>query len=148
MNPVLDEKATTFLVEHTIGVLSTVGFDNNPHGAVVYYLSYGEPVNIYFVTKSATSKAQNIAGHPQVAFTIFDASNAQTLQISGKAALETDDRVISYVFDNIVKPHPYAGAMLMPPVTALTDGSYVIIRIEPTQCRYSDYKQEIQANNG
>jgi general stress protein 26 len=86
--------------------------------------------------------------HQQVAFTIFDAPTAQTLQITGTASTETDRATIEYVFDTIVKKRPYNGAMLLPPVTALKDsGEYVVIRISPTEANYSDYKREIESSN-
>lgn len=142
-----DEASYRFLVEHTIGTLSTVNDEGNPHGAVVYYLAEGEK-NIYFVSRSETAKVKNILAHPRVFLSIFDASNAQTLQIVGKARVEQDRSTSEYVFDNIVKPRPYNGAMLLPPVTALKDsGEYVVVHIEPLEVKYSDYKKEIQASH-
>lgn len=144
---IFDPQATTFLLEHTIGTLSTVDTEGNAHGSVVYYLAEGE-MNIYFVSKTETAKVRNISLHQQVALTIFDAPSAQTLQIRGTAHPESDKATIQYIFDNIVKLRPYNGAMLMPPVTALKDsGEYVIVRITPTEAKFSDYKQEIQSNH-
>lgn len=141
---VFTQEASAFLQEHTVGTLSTVDGQGNAHGAVVYYVAE-EGMNIYFVSKTGTSKVQNIASHPQVSFTVFDAPNAQTLQINGTARTETDQSTIEYVFDTVVKKRPYNGAMLLPPVTALQNsGEFTVIRITPTEAKYSDYRQELE----
>lgn len=141
---VFTQEASNFLLEHTIGTLSTVDSEGNVHGAVIYYVAEGE-MNIYFVSKTETGKVKNILSHPQVSFTIFDAPNAQTLQINGIAHTETDQPTIEYIFDTVVKKRPYNGAMLLPPVTALQNsGEYTIIRISPTEAKYSNYKQELE----
>lgn len=144
MQPLFDSNSAAFLAEHTIATISTVSGDGTVYGAVIYYVISGEH-DIYFISKTGTAKVANIAQHPQVAFTIFDAPKAQTLQIKGRAQEETDERVQQFVFDNIVKPRPYDGEMLMPPVTALKDGNYVVIHIKPEEVHFSDYKQEILA---
>jgi general stress protein 26 len=142
MQPHFDSVSAAFLAEHTIATLSTVSSDGVVHGAVIYYVILGEQ-NIYFVSKTGTSKITNITEHPQVAFTVFDAAKAQTLQISAKARVETDENTRHFVFDNIVKPHLYSGEMLMPPVTALKEGDYVVIHVQPEGIHFSDYKKEI-----
>lgn len=147
MSSVFTQEASTFLLEHTIGTLSTVDSEGNAHGAVIYYVAEGE-MNIYFVSKTGTGKVQNILIHPQVSFTIFDAPNAQTLQISGTARPETDQATIDYIFDTVVKKRPYNGAMLLPPVTALQNsGDYTVIRISPTEAKYSNYRQELETQS-
>lgn len=142
MQPNFDSVSAAFLAEHTTGVISTVSGDGNVHGAVVYYVILGEQ-NIYFISKSSTSKIANITQHPQVSFTIYDAPRAQTLQISAYASIEKDEQTRAFVFETIVKPHPYNGEMLMPPVTAIEQGDYVVVHLQPKGVHYSDYKQEI-----
>lgn len=141
------DQASKFLAEHTIGTLSTVDINGNVHGAVIYYLAQGE-MNIYFVSRTGTTKIRDIELHQEVALTIFEASSAQTLQISGKARHENDQDTIDYVFNNIVKQRPYSGVMLMPPVTALKDsGDYIVICIEPTEVKFSDYRQILESQS-
>ena len=138
----MEAKSSVFLAEHSVATVSTVGPDGKVHGAAVYYIALGEH-DIYFVSKTRTTKILNIEQHPQVAFTVVDAPKAQTLQISGHASEEADENTRQLVFTSIVKPHPYSGEMLMPPVTALVGGEYIVIHIKPEEVRFSDYRQEI-----
>jgi general stress protein 26 len=144
MSNLFNDTAKAFLAEHTIATLSTADQSGKAHGAVVYYLTDNDQ-EIYFVSKNSTTKVNNIQQNPQVAFTIFDAPSIQTLQISGRAAQETDQQRIDYFFENLVKPHPYSGSMLMPPVTAIKEGEYVVMRISPTEVHFSDYKAMLQS---
>ena len=140
------EQASKFLSEHTIGVLSTSDIDGNVHGAAIYYIAESE-TSIYFVSKSLTTKVKDITLHRNVALTILYAPLAQTLQITGVAHQETNQDTIDYVFENIIKLRLYGGEMLKPPVTALKDsGEYVVIRITPTDVKFSDYKQQLSTH--
>lgn len=141
---IFEQEAANFLSEHTIATLSTVSNDGTVSGAVIYYTSQGEGEYIYFVSKTATTKVKNILQHPQVALTIFDAAKAQTLQIHGDASEETDESTQDWVFADLVKPRPYSGAMLLPPVTALKDGSFTVIVIRTISAHFSDYKKELE----
>ncbi len=143
---IFTDEASKFLFEHTVGVLSTVDINGNVHGAVIYYIAESE-TSIYFVSKSLTTKVTDIELHRNVALTIYYAPMAQTLQINGVAHQETNKETIDYIFDNIVKLRLYGGEMLEPPVTALKDsGEYVVVRITPTQAKFSDFKQQLSSH--
>lgn len=143
---IFSEPALKFLAEHTMGVLSTCDINGNVHGAAIYYIAESE-TSIYFVSKSLTTKVKNIALNRNVALTITYAPLAQTLQITGVAHQETDQNTVDYVFENIVKLRLYGGEMLKPPVTALQDsGDYVVMRITPTEAKFSDYKQQLSSH--
>jgi pyridoxine/pyridoxamine 5'-phosphate oxidase len=70
------QKARTFLITHDIATLATLGSNGMLQAVVVYYAT-DKQNNLYIVTKTKTTKAQNIAQYPQVAFTAYDTSSMQ-----------------------------------------------------------------------
>jgi general stress protein 26 len=136
-----DNKALNFLKEHDLGVLSTVDRTGNVHGAVIYYIV--DPSNfIYILTKSGTGKGRNVYAHSQVALTVHEVGTMQTLQVQGMASVETNQEIKRDVFNQVVKPRPYRGKNQLPPVTKLKEGSFMVIRINPTVLSFHDYAKE------
>jgi general stress protein 26 len=133
--------ANIFLANHDVAVLSTVTKSGQVQGAAVYYVP-GDDGNIYVLTKSDTSKAHNMLAHPQVAITIYDATELKTIQMQGKAHIEADLKMKRLVFDKMVRPRNYQGEEIMPPVTDLSFGGYITFRIEPDRISYTNYKDD------
>ncbi len=134
----LNEEMITFLKEHEIATFSTVDRDDTVHGAVVYYV-VGEENNIYIMTKSETQKAHDIFGNKQVALTIFDSYELQTMQLEGEAEVEANQKIKNIVFSEIVRPRLSKKGQQLPPVTQLKEGSFMIIRITPKNVKFRDY---------
>lgn len=134
----VSDEALRFLKEHDTGVLSSLDAHGKIHGAVVYYVVDDEG-HLYFTTKSETQKAFAIRGNGQVAFTVYDAPNLQTIQLEGKAAVETEQSVKEWVFSSIVRPRFTTKGTKLPPVTTIKEGAFVIIRITPERATYRDF---------
>lgn len=134
-----DEQA--FLLNHDIMVLSTIDAEGQPAGNVVYYL-VGENNYLYMITKSETGKLSNMRKNPNVAVTIFDTDNMQVLQMHATATIEKDNNSREAVFQQIVKPRLYGKDVSWPPVTKIKDGSYVVVRITPSQVKLVNYKKK------
>ncbi len=132
--------AIKFLKEHEVGVLSTVERTGAVHGATIYYF-LDDQDRICMVTKAGTQKARDIFANQQVALTVFDASKAQTVQLSGLAAVVTDVETQQKIMNTLVRLRSYEGEMRLPPVTTIHEEAFVAIRITPTSARFSDYKQ-------
>ncbi|MEK9196089.1 MAG: pyridoxamine 5'-phosphate oxidase family protein, partial [Patescibacteria group bacterium] len=126
-----------FLAEHEVAVLSTV--DNKGHvaGAVVYYLLVDQ--NIYFITRSDTTKAHNIFSHAQVGLTVIEPFSLKTVQVSGVGEVEKDASIRKNIFDQMVKPRKYKEGENYPPITKIDHGAYTVIKIIPTDVKYSDF---------
>lgn len=139
--PFLTDQTIEFLNSKDIGVLSTSDQKGTVHGAVVYYV-VDENHKIYILTKGDTTKTRNIIAHSQVALTIFNASEAKTLQIQGAAIIETDERIKQHIFGTVMKPHKYKGGYKLPPVAWLNAGMFVIITINPKSANYSDFSNK------
>jgi PPOX class probable F420-dependent enzyme len=135
----LDDKVDAFLRKHELGTLSTIDANGKVHGAAVYYL-IGNNNLIYVLTKSQTQKAHNTLANPRVALTVYDTDDMQTAQIQGKAEIEPDQSTKDYVFVNLAKPRRYGDKNRYPPVTTIHEGAFMVIRITPTDVKFTDFK--------
>jgi uncharacterized protein YhbP (UPF0306 family) len=135
----LTSASENFLKNHEVGTLSTVDRAGNIHGAVVYY--YG-PVDgyLYISTKSETQKAHNIMANKQVALTVFDEETMQTVQLQGLASLETTAKTKRQIVAELIQPKMLRREEKQPPVTKIDGGSYMFIKITPTNIKFYDYK--------
>lgn len=88
------EKVYKFLQEHAVAVLSTVSLDNIPSAAPIYFVP-DEELNLYFMTKSDTVKAQNIENSDNdsaVAITVVDPEFPLTVQARGTISENNDPK--------------------------------------------------------
>lgn len=135
------DQARIFLISHQTGVLSSVTPNDIVQGAVVYYAT-DKNNYIYIVTKTKTSKAQNIIYHPLVAFTVFDTSSMQTLQIEGIARVESDPNITKKVYESVLRPRFSESHTELPPVLHMPSGDYEVIVITTTKYRFTNYKTQ------
>lgn len=135
----MDAQTVNFLQNHELAVLSTIDRTGQLHGAAVYY-SYMDTGSIYLLTKSQTSKAHNIMATHQIALTIYDEAALQTVQIQGVADIETDTSIRQTVFERINMVRHYSDGLHHPPVTKLSEGSFMVFRITPTKATFNDFK--------
>lgn len=132
--------AIKFLKEHSLATFSSVDKNGNVYGAVVYYM-VDENFFIYILTKSSTTKGRNVFANSQVALTIHETGTQETLQLQGTAEVETDTQTKQTVFDYVVKQRVYRDKKLLPPITKIDAGSYMVIKISPTNLKYNDYSK-------
>ena len=135
------QKAHNFLMAHDVATLATLAPNGMLHAAVVYYVT-DKNSTVYIVTKNKTSKAQNIATHPQVALVVYDASSMQTIQIEGIASVESDPKICKRIYDSILRPRFQGSHAEMPPIMYLPAGGYEVIVIKPVKYKLSDYKTQ------
>lgn len=139
-DPNLMSEATAFLRENELAILSSVDRTGIVHGAVVYYYAPDDG-NVYVLTKTTTQKARNVYAHPQVALTIYDADKLQTLQIQGKAEVETDLAMRKTVFKNIAKLRKYGDDERLPPVVQLEGQDFIVIRVSIASSKFTNFKE-------
>ena len=65
----LRARVATFLAEHTTLTLSTVGPEDAPAAAAVFYAT-DDDLNLYFLSEERTQHGQNLLADPRVAGTI------------------------------------------------------------------------------
>lgn len=131
-------EAREFIEGHEIAVLSTLSHSGQVEGATVYYRFSQD--YFYILSKSESSKVHNMLAHPRVALTIFDAEVIKTVQLQGEAHIEPDLHTKRVMFDSLVRPRSYDGDQLMPPVTQLPAGGFILFKIKPTNIQYTNYK--------
>lgn len=104
----LSPEAEEFLNNHEVAVISTLSRTGSVQGSVIYYYAPGDG-RIYFITKGETEKAHNILHSGQVALTVFDEQNLQTLQLQGQALIENDPDMKQTVFGQLMHERDYGG---------------------------------------
>lgn len=119
-------------------VLGTVTESGVPYGAVVY-IHQESPTLLYFVTKTDTQKFKNIQHNPHVSLTGVQPSDNTTLQVSGKASVESDPTTIEHVMGEMTKVY-VRGADVVPPIARLRAGAYQVIRVHVSHIRLADFK--------
>lgn len=136
-------EAIEFLLQHDLGVLSTMSRTGSIHGSAVYYHMDTEN-RLYIVTKAGTQKARDMFAQQQIAFTVFDANTAQTAQIQADSEVISDPAERQYLLERFLQPKEYGGKKLPMPITTIHEDGYVVIRLNPTDVKYSDYKAKLE----
>ena len=130
-------KIAAYVDRNPAAVLGTIGQDG-PHGTVIYVIAASHGT-LCFVTKNQTKKYQNILENPLVCLTFFNDKESTTLQVAGKAyAADNSQGLQEIVMDKVTKSHAIMSEWL-PPVTKIQNGEYVVVGIEVTYARLSDY---------
>jgi general stress protein 26 len=138
--PQREHKKTTdnTVLDTDTAVLSTVGDNNTPHASVIHYVT-DKNDNFYFITKSETNKARNIARNNNVAITIHYTGSLKSLLIKGQAELINDKHIFEEVYGHITAPKEYTEGKRMPPITKMQNGSYLVFRVSPTTHSMQDF---------
>jgi general stress protein 26 len=128
----------SFLKKHPMGILSTVGVEDAPWGAAVYYLS-DEDFNIYFVARAESLKYLNIQKNPYAALTIADSESQITVQLSGPVTTMPVQKYMDVFFDKFAKIRPEGDYQWAPPIDKVHEGNYMPLQLAPTKMQYADY---------
>jgi general stress protein 26 len=131
-------KIMDYIERHSAAVLSTTNDDGTPHGAVVYVCTASHRT-VCFVTKHRTQKYNNIDQRPIVGLTFFNEKEGSTLQATGSATITDDHQMIDYVMDKIAKSHVIQAGW-QAPVTKLKGGDYLVVGVELTTARLTEYQ--------
>lgn len=132
-------KIRTYIDNNPIAILGTTSPNHSPYGAVVYACADPNSPIVYFITKQATAKYQNLRERNQVSLTIVNPYENSTLQASGIAFDITDALTIDMVMERITREHASAKEWL-PPIAKLRAGAYAIVGIELTQARLAQFQ--------
>src|SRR3989344_1355089 len=140
MNKELLDKIIFFLgtQRSRLGVISTVGEENKPESAFVYY-AFDDNLNIYFVTRDASRKYKNIVENKNVAFAIATENPPQTLQIEGVASVESDTEEQKKLFQELVGLASLKN--FAPQISQQTGaGGLQFIKISPRWIRFGNFE--------
>lgn len=130
---------SSYINQHPLTVLSTLNADGTPHGTTIYTGSDGQ-LNVYFMTKSGTTKVRNIRENSAVALTMSSEDHQTTLQINGHAAEITmpDEGTIAFQVLGSIR-HQSEDFRL--PITKIEAGSYVIFKVEIVHATLTQYEE-------
>ncbi|MBI5357532.1 pyridoxamine 5'-phosphate oxidase family protein [Candidatus Saccharibacteria bacterium] len=131
-------KITNFLNKNQIAVLATIGADNRPQTAVIYFYVDAD-LNIYFITKEKTTKYQNIIDNPEVALSVYEQETQTTVQASGKAEEVHDPGRVNEVFRHVLSVTKSTSESSIPPVSKIDAGGYKCFCIRPRSIRLAEY---------
>ena len=134
----IDASAMEFLKTHETGVLSSIERTGAVSGAAVYYTIMDD--HPYFMTKLGTRKADSMMGNQHVAFTVFDETKLQTIQIQGIVELIDDEVKKRFVMTALTHPRTYEDGSHKIPVMRMSNGDFVIFRIVPTRFQFTDFR--------
>jgi general stress protein 26 len=124
------EELYDFMASYGIGIVSTVGSDGLPSGAIVGFGQTKE-LQILFGTSNTSQKYKNISANPHVAFTL-GGNTPETIQLKGVARELSSDE-LDIVRQNYWAKNPHAEAHHQDP-----NERYFIIT--PTWLRYTNLR--------
>lgn len=131
-------KAFKFLNEHSLASIATVADNGQPHVANVYYV-IDEKLNVYCVTRTETSKFQNIKNNPRVALVVTDEETVETVQFLGVAEVVKDETQASDILQKLWKTTLNSQSWPAP-IVKLSSGDLTLIRIKPTELKLGNFK--------
>lgn len=134
-------KIKAYIDHNPLMTLGTIDAKGSPHGAVVYACADNKHPIVYFITKQATRKYQNLQAHNHVSLTIVNPSENSTLQANGDAFDVKDPLTMDMVISKITRIHASADDWL-PPIAKLRAGPYTIVSIELTNARLAHFKDK------
>ena len=132
-----------FLNDNPVAVLSSIDEAGRPHGAVIYYMINSQ-FEILFLTRSGTTKYQNLKHRPAAMLTVCNVPEQTTVQISGEASEITDPAVIKLIAQGVAEASSRAGHQGRLPVQKLKGGEFAAFRIAPLQLRLANYAHPAQ----
>jgi uncharacterized protein YhbP (UPF0306 family) len=132
-----DKTIIDFLKGHSKAVIATVDSQDQPSTSAIFYI-VDKSNSIFFVTKSQTTKSENLKLNSKAALTILDDSMPITLSLIGVAVEIIDQKDRDDVMQEVFKLsyselHDYA------PIIKLHKGSFSVMKFIPTQGKLTDY---------
>ena len=126
--------------------LATISESGDAHSAAVYvYLT--PDLTCYFVTKTATDKFKNIKKNAKATLSTYDENFLMFGELVGEAQqLESEEEVNTIILELQKVFESRKSSYWAPPVTQITGGEYVIIKVSPRQINYTNFEQSSSDN--
>jgi len=137
MFSLFDSPINDFISTHSVAVIATVDEHGQPHSSTVFYVLANKN-EVHFITKSNTTKSEDLKNNGNSAMTVTDMQNPQAVNLTGRAEEITDigdrDKVLQKVFELAYKQlHDYA------PIIKLHKGSFQAYRFIPKDAKFTDF---------
>lgn len=130
--------AHAFLKKFPVGVLATVDPNDEPHAAVIYF-AVDSSMNIFFLTKTGTKKADNLHHKPHVMLVSYEAATQTTVQITGEVTPIENEAEKNAIFGKIMDASYHLSGTNVAPISKLKEGEYIAFQLTPKQIRMAQY---------
>lgn len=134
-----------FLKTIPLAVFGTVATIHSPHLATMFYV-VDENLNFYFITRSQTTKVDNIKRGSHVSILVSDRYSYKTVEAYGTAIELTGVDKIKTIFKMFTDVYATQGVIEKgklfnwpPPIQKLDRGEIAIYEIQPSWIRYADF---------
>lgn len=133
----------SLLTPLSTAVLSTVSSEGKPHAAVIYFIA-DEDLNVYFLTKSDTTKSHNVEENKHAALTVIFPNSPQTIQATGSVAEIEEATMYTKIMGKISEENAKGNSFYWPPPLSRLDssGDLVLYKFIPDWLRYADFAEE------
>lgn len=152
-NSISKEVAYNFLSKIPLAVFGTVSNQNEPHLTTLFYVIDSD-LNFYFITRSNTTKVNNIKRGSNVSIVVSDRRSFTTIeahgiaiQLSGVDKIKIIFKMFTDVYRNqdiIEKGKLFNWA---PPISNVEKGDIVIYEVKPDWIRYANYENTSPLDN-
>ncbi len=136
------EEAYAYLSSVATAVLSTVSPEGKPQAAVIYFIA-DEDLHFYFVTKSDTTKSQNLEKNSNCALTILDPNAPKTVQATGQVKEIEDPKKYTEIVKKISEENAKGNGFYWPPPLSkvMSNGDLVLYEFTPDWLRLADFSE-------
>jgi len=136
-----EDNVAEFIKSQSKAVIATVDSESQPSTSVIFYI-VDKNDEIFFVTKSHTTKFENIKSNHKAALTIVDSNKPIAVNLIGTATEITEqpnrDEIMQKVFQlSYSELHDFA------PIIKLHKGSFSVFKFTPTKAKMTDFTRPI-----
>jgi len=129
----------SFLKRNHVAVLATASKTAEPYAATIYFETDSK-MNVFFVTKQKTLKAQNLAENPRASVAVYDASTQSTAQITGHVTVVDDPEMMAKALRIMSRHSQETAGTEETPISKLDAGDYVLYKLWPQTIRLGEFK--------
>lgn len=130
------EAVREFLKNQHLAVVSTADLDTNLEASLVYFIA-DECFNIFFLSKTETTKVKNINKNPKVAIVIGLENKPKSIKASGTAEVVNGSSEYADIKKRLIN-RITERSNYWPPLNNLDKGSLTLVKITPTSMSYYD----------
>lgn len=135
---VAQSRILSYLQQRQSGVLVTVGANNLPHAAVIYYAT-DEIFITRFLTRQKTQKSEDFKSNTSAVLVVYDEESQTTVRVEGLIEQIEDEAETHKAFRNSLKASLRTSGVGVPPVAKLSAGDYIAFRLVPNHIIMASY---------
>jgi general stress protein 26 len=139
MFSLFSESINDFIKKHATAVIATIDEDGQPSTSTIFYV-INKKDEIHFVTKSQTTKSNNLNKDSRSAITVVDESKPMAVNMQGLATQVTDVAERDEVMQRILKIS-HDKLKDFAPIIKLHRGSFMVFKFTPKEASMTDFSK-------